>query len=549
MKVNWLNCIIFITTVLAGTHINAAINKQTYPDMPTRQYVFIENNNDDNYFVTPGVVGQRDPRMTGSNRWTGLKYNGSGYVYQQSLGYIDNGYNTGLYAGWMFDMWLDNSPASYPLLGLRCINWYTGCDMNTSLIPPQATDEKGFYGVKVTPGGAKWMHGMMADSFYQFLQQVPVGGSFSTTINTCTTSVQYDASSGARCKDQATGVWSAVKVTHQKGGHLKLENTNALTEIFINSDGVPIIGDGNGECRTMNIGTVSGLGCKMVKYNLQSNGINNIYIHIFPAINNPSLLSAINFGDVQFSLDGNSWRVLNGTASYYTYNELTSSDSIYIFFSSNFFKQMVRLEISDMNTAEFLNFRFYNADVPESGWYEFSTSSELIIKPRDFGVSIISDEYTSAPKKEGYVGFAEPSLDFGYIVTTSAKTAADEVLIKVKGPSKVIRGVSYCLFSSPDDTVKVAFPATLSFTAQDGKVNTWSAGCDDTWHDMTNALWTATPWNDISGDVGLMNKANVKFSILMNNPISLRTIERDGWFGEVSASGEIHVQATWRDIN
>ncbi|MDU1425905.1 MAG: hypothetical protein E6921_13880, partial [Klebsiella michiganensis] len=28
-----------------------------------------------------------------------------------------------------------------------------------------------------------------------------------------------------------------------------------------------------------------------------------------------------------------------------------------------------------------------------------------------------------------------------------------------------------------------------------------------------------------------------------------RTVEDNGWFGEVSASGEIHVQATWRNIN
>ncbi|VEB05681.1 CFA/I fimbrial minor adhesin [Klebsiella pneumoniae] len=44
--------------------------------------------------------------MTGANRWTGLKYTGSGTIYQQSLGYIDNGYNTGsmptgsLICGW-----------------------------------------------------------------------------------------------------------------------------------------------------------------------------------------------------------------------------------------------------------------------------------------------------------------------------------------------------------------------------------------------------------------------------------------------------------------
>lgn len=548
MKVNWLTSIVILTAALFITDTHAAITKQVLAPAASSPYVFIENNNDDNFFVTPGYA--LDPRMTGSNRWTGLKYQGSGYIYQQSLGYIDNGYNTGLYANAYFDMWLEDVSISSPLLGLRCINWYTGCDMNTSMVPPQTTDEKGFYGVKLPyPMGAMAMHGLMADSFYQFLQQMPIGGSFTMTINDCTTYDAYDATKGERCKDQATGYWYSRKVTHQKAGHLKLENTNALTEVFINSDGIPIIGDGSGDCKTMTIGSRTGLSCKMVKYTLQDNSLNNTYIHIFPAIIRADLASSINIYDMQFSLNEQSWRPVNANQTYFTYNDLKSSDSVYIFFSSNLFKQMVKLGISDMNTTDLVNFRFQNIGAPESGWYEFSTSTEIIIKPRDFGVSIISDEYVASPKKEGYVGFAEPSLDFGYIVTTSAKTAADEVLIKVKGPSKVIRGVSYCLFSSPDDTVKVAFPATLSFTAQDGKVNTWSAGCDDTWHDMTNALWTATPWNDISGDVGLMNKANVKFSILMNNPISLRTIERDGWFGEVSASGEIHVQATWRDIN
>ncbi len=52
--------------------------------------------------------------MTGASRWTGLKYTGSGTIYQQSLGYIDNGYNTGLNANWKFDMWLENSPVSNP---------------------------------------------------------------------------------------------------------------------------------------------------------------------------------------------------------------------------------------------------------------------------------------------------------------------------------------------------------------------------------------------------------------------------------------------------
>lgn len=66
---------------------------------------------------------------------------------------------------------------------------------------------------------------------------------------------------------------------------------------------------------------------------------------------------------------------------------------------------------------------------------------------------------------------------------------------------------------------------------------------------MTDALWLTTPWTDISGEVGQMDKTTVRFSIAMDDPISLRTITDNGWFGEVSASGEIHVRATWRNIN
>lgn len=195
MKVNPLIALAILALLWPAAALRAAVTKTTWSDAPAREFVFVENNSDDNFFVTPG--GALDPRMTGANRWTGLKYTGSGTIYQQSLGYIDNGYNTGLNANWKFDMWLENSPVSYPLTGLRCINWYAGCDMATSLILPQTTDASGFYGATVTSGGAKWMHGMMSDAFYQYLQQMPVGGSFTMTINACQTSVNYDASSGA----------------------------------------------------------------------------------------------------------------------------------------------------------------------------------------------------------------------------------------------------------------------------------------------------------------------------------------------------------------
>ena len=107
-------------------------------------------------------------------------------------------------------------------------------------------------------------------------------GSFTMTINACQTSVNYDASSGARCKDQASGNWYVRNVTHTKAANLRLINTHSLAEVFINSDGVPTLGEGNADCRTQTIGSRSGLSCKMVNYTLQTNGLSNTSTHIFP---------------------------------------------------------------------------------------------------------------------------------------------------------------------------------------------------------------------------------------------------------------------------
>lgn len=514
----------------------------------TQKYIFIENNSDDNFFVTP-ATGIVNPRISGSNRWTGLKYTGSGPIYQQSLGYIDNGLNKVTGRNYKFDMWLEESPISHPLLGQRCINWYSGCNMDTSLILPQVTDVNGFYGVTTPSSATHWQHGMMADSFYQYLQQVTVGSAFSMKVNTCQTPIKYDATTGARCKDQTSGVWQIRKITATKVGHMSLINTGSLAEVYINSDGVATLGEGNIDCQEQIIGKLSGISCKMVSYTLQHNGINNASIHIFPAINNSALSSTIVPADMQFSLDRNKWKFVNGIANFYTFNDLKTSSDIYVFFSQNFFKQMVKLGITDINTRDLFNFRFQNTVAPEAGWYEFSTSNTLIIKPQDFSVSIISDDFAESPSREGDVGNGKPALDFNYIVTTSGKTAADEVLIKASGPEQSISGRSYCLFSSTDGVTKVPFPATLTFTTKIGTTQTYDAGCNNTWRDMTDALWLSTPWSGNSGESGIMNKSTVRFSILMNDKISQRTLDNDEWFGEVSASGEIHVQATWRNVN
>lgn len=66
---------------------------------------------------------------------------------------------------------------------------------------------------------------------------------------------------------------------------------------------------------------------------------------------------------------------------------------------------------------------------------------------------------------------------------------------------------------------------------------------------MTDALWLTTPWTDISGEVGQMDKTTVKFSIPMDNAISLRTVDDNGWFGRSQRFRRDSCRATWRNIN
>ncbi|WP_343711244.1 fimbrial adhesin EcpD [Kosakonia radicincitans] len=545
MKVNLSRLLFLIIFYAIASPANAAVTKISYADAPTRNFIFVENDTDDNYFVTP--AGVRDPRMTGSNRWTGLKYNGSGSMYQTSLGYIDNGYNTIIGDEYQFDMWLTNAPASNLLVGMRCINWYSGCDMATSLLPATYTDSQGFYGVDVTSGGTKWAHGMMSDQFYHYLNNFPVGQIFSMTINTCRTEDSYDPRMGQRCRDMPSGTWYERTVSHTKAAHFKFFSTNSISEIFFNTDGTPTIGEGNADCRMQVIGSVSGIACKVVTYTLNHNGISDTDVRFFPAISHAGLESAIRAADMQFSLDGASWQTVSGITHYYTFNAMKGHNSIYVFFSNNFFKEMINQGVNGGNLRDLVTFRLRNLTAPESGWYEFSTSAQLIFKPTNFSISIIPADFIANPSRSGTVGSGNPDLDFDYLVTTNGKTAADMVLVSVSGPTQTINGRPWCIFSSKDGKTQVPFPGIVSFATSSGNREVVDVGCDGQWRDMTNALWASIPLALANGETGVTRKSTVRFSIPMNDPQSLKTLNNASWYGDVSASGKVTVMAMWQN--
>ena len=65
MRVNLLITMIIFALIWPVTELRAAVSKTTWADAPAREFVFVENNSDDNFFVTPG--GALDPRLTGAN--------------------------------------------------------------------------------------------------------------------------------------------------------------------------------------------------------------------------------------------------------------------------------------------------------------------------------------------------------------------------------------------------------------------------------------------------------------------------------------------------
>lgn len=533
--------ILLVTLLLLLHSITAkAVRETVLPTVAESPFLFLENQADNNYFVTP--LGLLDPRMTGANSWTHIK----DHIHQQSLGYVNDYFNQIVPAGYYLDMWLDNSPIKYPLIGLRCIYWYAGCN-DSSLIPAQDTDQEGFYHAQSTPGGLKWNHGMMSDSFYQYLLQMPVGDKLIFKLNSCWTNKDYDVTAGQRCKDQSTGFWYSRVVTQRKAAHLNIINGESLIEVFISSDGVATLGENNGDCYDLTLNGNTSIACKMVSYKLDTNAISNNSIHVFPSINNPSLNSILSANDLYFSLDRKDWKNTS-SLSYFTFNDLKKSDSIYIFFTTSFFQKLIKKGLANSVTRDLFNFRFYNTISPESGWYEFSSSTNIVIKPRNFSASIIADQHIQHPNKTGTVGKGQPAINFGYYITTSGKTLADEVLIKVRGPGRMINGRWYCEFTPDDGAYKVPFPAVISYTLSNGNTSEFEAGCNNQWYDITNALWNTTQWNDPNGVVGGISKTHIDFNILMDDPISMKTDNDQFWWGEISASGEIEIKATWRNV-
>lgn len=523
-----------------SSEATAAVTKRPLSNAPLRNFLFIENQEDNNQFISP--TDSLEPRLTGANVWTSLKGNG-----QSSLAYVDNGENRDV-NNWNIDMW-EEGPIHHPYINQRCIMTYARCDSNTAeaVNKPAVVDNKGFYGLLGAAAG--WGHAKISPGFFDYLRNMPVGAILNREMNLCRTRDLYDASTGARCADQKSGDWYVRQMQHKKAGHLRFIQTNALSEVIVDSNGNPYVLPGSQGCQNYRLGTRDGILCRFLDYNFTEDGsqtFTNPYL--YTNVKEAALNSAIVSADIQMSANLSNWA---SRGSSYEVRYLKGQSSIYLFLSSNFFKQVVKLGLQTRLTRNLINFNMKSSLAPESGYYEFSGTTEIKIKPRQFSVSILSSDGVTSPYREGKVG--QDILSFPYNISDSGPASADMLEISVAqdtgtpnqgrctfyppGPFKSDKGVPI--------PIRLAFDSTLHGTGYQHAIR-----CDNTPVDIRAlGIQDSQPslaWTDPNGDEGITRFYTLALEFDLTDPAVQRTSNGGPWEGVVQQSGTITIKGTWR---
>lgn len=498
----------------------------------SNSYFFIENQVDGEYFITPQST---DPRFSGASVFT--KYASSSQLSQGYMGYT-NLFLSNSYA----DIWLEDSPIARPFIGNRCMNSGSGCPSN-GYLPGHIADD-GVYHVEIntTTGEALYARGIFSSSSYEYFRNIAVGTAETYKYRFCSTRTDYDPAAGQSCSSVG-GTQHSHDFTITKTGNLRLESTNALQEIFIDSNGNPSMGQGSQFCSVGYIGTVNGAICKLVSYQMQGSTLSPMRISM--KVDTTSLGFTPAATTIRLSADGASnW--VNYSATTAASTLLKAGDGgIYVFFSQTFLKNLIDQSVDMAHSENFFTFLFTSTVAPQSGYYEFSPSNTIILRPRDFGISITSKDLVANPQREGKVGSEESPIVFDYVVTTSGPRQADAITAQVSGPTEQKSGRPYCIFSSSDGKFRVPFSAYLAYTNDSGQTISSRSSCDDVPISLNAARWVETPWAEPYQDDGSFYRTDLSLSFPMNEANSMFTMEGEDWMGVVSATGEVKVTATW----
>ncbi|EPL9572102.1 fimbrial protein [Providencia rettgeri] len=507
---------------------------------PLQEYVIVENQIDNEFFI---VANRVDPRFSGSNVFTKYQRNS-----QLSLGYMgytgtpfSSAYNMG-------DIWLENSPVNQPFIGNRCMTNNRNCPA-TSYWPAQQLRDNGAYKIQQTgtPGESGYSRPIFSEAFYRWLAEIPPGTEYTFDLRTCTSRDDYDLNNTTCMTSGGRTSTQQHYIPTNKKGNIILKGTGALQEVFVDSNGNPTIGLGSNFCSTGIVGNASGVICKLVELETKGSSISGSFtVRMYIDSAKLGLARAPAAAQIQYK-GSNSTRWTNWSSTT-NMSEIfnNGSQNIEVFLSNTYLKSIVDASPNSTVTLADSVYTFgFQSPLPQSGFYEFTPSNYLIIKPRDYGISIIPADFNPNQSKTGKVGSEEPPIEFNYIVTTSGPRQADSITAKVEGPQTTLKGQSYCLFTSNDNKLNVPFSAYLSFKNGSGVKESYRASCDSNEISLKNALWAETPWDRPNEDLGSFYRTNLDLSFPMNDANSFFTLDGIDWLGTVSASGTITVKAIW----
>ena len=211
----------------------------------------------------------------------------------------------------------------------------------------------------------------------------------------------------------------------------------------------------------------------------------------------------------------------------------------------------MRLGLQEQLTRSLINFNMKNGYAPESGYYEFSGTTEIIIKPREFSVSIISSEGVSNPYKEGNVG--KDVLRFSYAISDSGPKSADILEIAISQDiGSPYQG--FCTFYPVGEALSkraVPIPSRLIFdTTDNGAAYRHAIRCDRTPVDIRELgiadSQQPQEWNDPVSGKGISRFYKLALEFDLTDPMVQRTVGNEHWEGEVQQSGTITIKGTWR---
>ncbi|XDZ52327.1 hypothetical protein AB8Q18_04560 [Neisseriaceae bacterium CLB008] len=499
-------------------------------------FMFVENQVDNEYWVAPRKL---DPRFSGANVFT--KYPSR----QDSLGYMQQSLN-GMTTAQYLDLWLENSPINAPFVGNRCRNGSTNCPSSGVWVADHI-NSKGAFKIRQTStvGESGNTRAIWSDNFYEYLRGLSINAPVTLQYNACRTRNEYNPSLGQTCASVG-GTVREDQFTISKTTHVNLESTNALQELFIDSNGNPTIGLGSQLCTVGMVSNVNGAICKLVSYKLTGNEIIpqvDMYMKVNPIIGFTPSASSIRISGGQ---SGDAWYNYSTTTTDARNIIKPGGDGVYVFFSNVFLKDLITRGVDLTNSKDFFTFSFDSSVNPQSGFYEFSPSNTILLRPRDYGISIVDKDLVLNPTRTGKVGNTEPPIEFEYIVSTSGPRQANEITAQVTGPvHRSNRGVNYCLFSSPDNKIQVPFSAFLSYVDATGRTIKERNSCGDEPMDILPARWEETPWSNAPQE-GSFFRTHLKLTFPMNESSSLFSLSGEDWIGVVRAQGEVRVKAIWR---